>query len=189
MIKFTKLFKGLYKRCECGQKDCIIPVINKIGKFARYKTGHNSKGMNHPSWKGGRTTDKDGYILLLMPDYFSSNKIGYVREHIYNYQEYYKCCLLSWSDIHHIDRNKGNNMVWNLQGMMGIKHHEYHMKDNSHALGKHIDTTGRCCYSCCSKTTYIQNPSGNHRTPRQRWYHLPWDKINWYCARCYQRLR
>src|SRR5690349_3099448 len=35
----------------------------------------------HGHWKGGRTRDKDGYLLVLTPRHPWANRAGYVREH------------------------------------------------------------------------------------------------------------
>lgn len=41
----------------------------------------NTSGSMNSAWKGGRCTDKDGYILLWMPEHPDANAHGYVREH------------------------------------------------------------------------------------------------------------
>lgn len=38
-------------------------------------------GPLNPSWKGGRTLDKSGYVLVWMPGHPEANASGYVREH------------------------------------------------------------------------------------------------------------
>ena len=170
------MFKGLYKRCECGRPDCLIPVINKKGRFAKFKNGHGK-------WNNGRSKCGN-YWLIYMPKYFSSYIDGYILEHIYNFQEYYKCCLLPWAHIHHIEpvtKDYCNNMPWNLQGMMHDKH------ISSHQLGKpRVNTEDRRCYLCGSNRTAIYKDK-RRKTPTKDWNHLPWDKINWYCKNCYNK--
>lgn len=187
-VPFRLLFKGLYKRCQCGYCNDLIPIINSVGNLARFKSGHNSKDNNHPNWKGGRTKSK-GYWYIKIPNYFSSDTHGYIREHIYIYQEYNHLSMLKWGVVHHLDFNKTNNSIENLQGMTKWDHMKLHMKGNDHSLNKHKDVSDRRCHSCRSNKTYIANPSGLHKTNRQRWYHLSNDKINWYCYKCYQRLK
>ncbi|MGN6707875.1 MAG: HNH endonuclease signature motif containing protein [Candidatus Nitrosocosmicus sp.] len=67
-----------------------------------------------------------------MPNYFSSYKSGYVREHVFIFQEYYKCCVLPWGNIHHIIPIKegGTNDISNLQGMTNKQHSKYHSIKN-----------------------------------------------------------
>lgn len=38
-------------------------------------------GGKNPAWRGGKTVDKEGYVLILRPDHPHANAAGYVREH------------------------------------------------------------------------------------------------------------
>lgn len=40
-----------------------------------------TEGALNPAWRGGRTLDKDGYVLLWMPGHPEANRHGQVREH------------------------------------------------------------------------------------------------------------
>lgn len=130
----------------------------------------NLKITFHHNWKNGRKKDKNGYIYLRMPDYYSAEKSGYVSEHIYNFQEKNKCCMLSWAVIHHIDSNRENNMIWNLEGMTRSAHRALHNKR---------DLSNRKCLICQS----------NHTT--RNYKNIP----NWFvyknghiCHTCYKRI-
>ncbi len=155
------------KLCECG---CGKPVTIYYGKPRRFINGHfwmgkkrlHMTGENHFNWKGGR--DKHGdYWRLRLPDYFSSDKWGYVYEHIYFYQEFNKCCLLPWGVVHHIEpvtKDYCNNMPWNLEGMINREHNRIHMIGNKNAKKDHSNT--RCSdpeckhpdKTCISKKKY-----------------------------------
>jgi HNH endonuclease len=103
--------------CGCGE---LIPEINKKGKPARFKHGHNHKGKYGPDnhgWKGGGIhIDKKGYIRLSRG----------LKMHRVIYEQWYDCCLLPWIDIHHIDGNKQNNRIENLQPMKHSDHGKLH---------------------------------------------------------------
>lgn len=45
----------------------------------------------------------------------------------------------------------------------------------------------KVCKNCNSNKTLID--SSNGRKPLAKWYHLPWDKENFYCAKCYYKLK
>jgi hypothetical protein len=169
-------------KCECSE-ECkeLIHSINKLGKFAKFKSGHNSKGMNNNLWKGGRYKLR-GYWYILMPEYYSSNKSGYVREHIYFYQEFHKCCLLKWSVVHHIIPVKkgGSNMPWNLQGMMRKDHQTIHMKGRKH--NKKDLSNRRCSYIECKNPLL---PSINSKG-QSTWYTD--DKGGWLHQKCYRKI-
>jgi hypothetical protein len=185
MLSLKVLFKGLYKVCECGEQNCFISVINTRGKPARFKQGHNlGNGENSPSWRGGRSIDGHGYWRINLSEFNNSNKDSRIKEHVYFYEQFHKLCMLPWGVIHHIDRNKENNEISNLQGMMKRDHARLHAKGNKNTLDKHIDTSDRICFVCKSKTTRISKPDKRNKTPGPVWRHLPWDKINWYCDNC-----
>lgn len=136
-----------------------------MGNFSRFVSGHNSKGSQNPNWKGGRRKFGE-YWYLWIPDYHHSHK-NHVREHVYFYEQFHKCCMLPWGDVHHIDENKENNMPWNLVGMMKSEHQKIH----------HIkDMSGRFCKYCNGKT-YL-NPYG-----LENWYGNEID--GFVCRTCY----
>ena len=107
------------KLCDCGCGE-LIPEINKKGQYAKFKHGHNHKrkfGSDNHGWKGGgRYVDKKGYIRLSRG----------LKQHRIVYERYYDCCLLRWVDIHHIDGDKQNNRIENLQPMKHSDHGKLH---------------------------------------------------------------
>lgn len=93
---------------------------------ARFKQGHHirtvdQKGEKNRYWKGGRTKH-EGYSFLYIPGHPNAEASGYVREHIHVYQEYYRCCMLDWGEIHHINEQRDDNRIENLQGMTSSQH-------------------------------------------------------------------
>ena len=70
---------------------------------------------NHGMWKGGKTTDKAGYILLHMPDHPDANCAGYVREHRYVMEQHLGRRLTKQEVVHHIDDDVSNNDISNLE--------------------------------------------------------------------------
>lgn len=107
--------------------------------------------------------DKDGYILIRKPDSFR-----YVGEHRLVYEESRNCCLLSWTDIHHMDGNRQNNIWYNLQPLDHKRHNI-------------IDMSDRICAACGSNKTEL-NTTNN----RQRWCFLNNKLV---CRKCYDKRR
>lgn len=107
--------------CECG---CGNLLSDPTRHFIH---GHNARGLNHYNWKG-YTIGSNGYILIKKPGHPRADCNDYVYEHRLVYEETEivkddsmvkgKCCLLSWIDIHHKDRDKQNNIFSNLQPMI-----------------------------------------------------------------------
>lgn len=109
-------------------------------------------GANNPAWRGGRTLDKDGYVLLHMPDHPHANRHGYVREHRF-LMEQRLGRLLSWLEVvDHIDGNRSNNAPENLRLFA------------SNAEHLRVTTTGVPCPARANR--YGPTPTGKGRGGR-----------------------
>jgi len=102
--------------CEIGRR--IGTTHHKVAAFlrkhgARY-TRRPQRLENHPSWRGGRVVDQDGYVLLKRPDHPHRDRHGYVREHRLVMEAVLGRLLLPTEVVHHKDGNKENNDPANL---------------------------------------------------------------------------
>src|SRR5690349_16101301 len=88
-ISFKKLFRRYYKRCACG---CgyLVKIIDKGGRIRSLKQGHNSMGENHNMWKGGITSNYEGYILCYAPNHPFKTIRNSVYAHRLIYEHYLK---------------------------------------------------------------------------------------------------
>jgi len=115
--------------CGCGAE---IPYWSERLKCRRkFKHGHNRYGItgeNHQNWKGGFWISHGGYKLVMDKQHIRADKDGYVKEHILNYEKYYKCCILKSTIIHHINGIKTDNRIENLRAMTASIHSSYHRK-------------------------------------------------------------
>lgn len=141
-------------QCGCGLRTRIAAkndtTANMVkGQPMRYLPGHwikNRKGANAPKWKGGRTIDKDGYVMIRKPGYKASRH-GYVYEHILVVEEHMGSSLPKGAVVHHKDSNKLNNSLDNLQIMESQSAHmELHMSLTALAECGHRDW--RKCHIC-----------------------------------------
>lgn len=73
------------------------------------------RGEKHPCWKGGRTVDKDGYVLVHRPEHPDSNSNGYIREHRLVMEQKLGRRLGSHEVVHHMDDDHANNDPSNLE--------------------------------------------------------------------------
>ena len=92
-------------------------AVNKACKrlgFQMRRRGPKN-GAEHPGWKGGRTVDKAGYILLYSPDHPSCNSNGYVREHRIVCERVLGRPLLQTEVVHHKNDDPTDNRPENLQ--------------------------------------------------------------------------
>lgn len=129
-------------RCGCGAE---IPFLHKGGKPQKYKIGHTNKGKHmsretqlmlaearrkrgYPlgekayNWKGGKTLNGQGYVIV--------RKDGvYVREHRLVMEQYLGRSLTENEIPHHINGNKTDNRIENLQLMTSTEHKQFHAKN------------------------------------------------------------
>lgn len=164
-----------FKRCEC---DCgeLIPEKDKWGRKRRFKPSHRNRGSKHQKkleqhwkWNGGKRI-RNGYIQVLKRNHPRSDSDGYIMEHRLIFEEYNRCCLLPWIDIHHIDGNKSNNKINNLKPLSSSEHTKIHFKK---------DMSNRVCLLCKSKTTII-----NKKTGYYSWYKY---HNGFICRKCYNK--
>jgi hypothetical protein len=115
------------------------------------KQKRSYKGSDNPSWKGGIKINSTGYILIHKPEHPNCNAHGYVRLHRLIYEEFYKCCLLKFTELHHINENRTDNRIENLIPMYKSQHMSLHKSGTMNMLN-------RICLLCGSdKTRRLQN--------------------------------
>jgi len=115
--------------CKCDHKTILFWLakydikIRSKGSggrlFARGKNnpnwGKDFSGEKNPRWKGGKTRDHNGYVLVLKPEHPHANKYtGYILEHRLIMEEKLGRYLESSEIVHHIDGNRKNNNAENL---------------------------------------------------------------------------
>lgn len=98
-----------FSACKFCSRDCM----------SIYKVGERSH-----SWKGGKTLDKRGYILLNRPKH-PKNHNNYVYEHILVMEKKLGRYLTENEEIHHLNGKKDDNRIKNL---FLCDNHGTHMK-------------------------------------------------------------
>jgi hypothetical protein len=78
----------------------------------------------------------DGYQLIYKPMNESSNHLGYVLKHRYVMENFLNRKLDKNEIVHHIDMDKNNNSIKNLQLMDRKEHTKWHRK-NTPEIFKH----------------------------------------------------
>ena len=165
-------FRLGYCNCGCGKSINIRSVAKR--RLQIYKHGHSQKGSKHWKWKQGRILDKDGYVLIKRPFHPYKNARDYVQLHRLIIEAYYSIMygeviyLFPLLVIHHIDGNKQNNSLSNLEILTKRQHD---------SLTK-VDHSKYSCIVCGSKKTHID------KQKRPRWY-----KYNdgFRCSYCYAK--
>lgn len=98
--------------------------LKEYSKYCSIKCmGLNQAGENNPMWKSGRIIHK-GYSYIL------NNNYKYSTEHRKIYEDFIGRPLLKDEVVHHINENKLDNRLENLQLMTKGEHISLHKKGN-----------------------------------------------------------
>lgn len=164
-LKILKVFPSfILGKCKCGCDKDIV-VRNTSGYLKKFEHGHNSDFR-----KNGFTTH-NGYDSIYKPNYHSVRSAGYVFYHRWTYEQFYKCCLLSWIDIHHINGDTHDNTIMNLRPLIR----------NEHSSLKKKDMSNRKCI-ICNTLVSIESSGARH------WYRHPITKEEWVCIICQRKI-
>lgn len=102
-----------------------IPSEETKRKMSIAKKGKYRK----PTEYGGHAKIKsDGYISIYNPSHISSNKDGYVMEHVLVMESKLGRTLLKNEVVHHINEKRRDNRLENLKLMTASEHMSYHSK-------------------------------------------------------------
>ena len=134
-------------QCGCGQKidRCDNRGRKRFyfgshgGKKTRFTVGHKRTILeNNARWMGGITHNTKGYILIKSLNHPYCNNHGYVMEHRLVMEEYLGRYLIpNVDDVHHINGNRQDNRIENLQLLEHGKHTKLHSDGNAYNTGKH----------------------------------------------------
>lgn len=109
--------------------------IKNIGRIVspetRAKISQTQKGRVYkPSKYGGHSRKRtDGYIKVYVPLHPHANKDGYVMEHILAMEKHIGRYLEKDEVVHHINHNRSDNRIENLQLMTFKEHARLHMNE------------------------------------------------------------
>ncbi len=100
----------------------------------RKQIKRNQFRENNNNWKGGKTTDNHGYILIKCIGHPRAKECGdYVPEHILvmekhigRYLKFYGLDNSNSEVVHHINEDKSDNDIKNLQLMTVAEHAKLH---------------------------------------------------------------
>lgn len=122
-------FSGLIKwkcRCDCGKIKIALAKTLRNGGTKSCGCLYIEESINKcklrakPLWS--KRVSAKGYVEI-------KTNFGYMREHIYIMEKHIGRKLVDDEVVHHIDRNKQNNNIDNLQLMTHGEHTALHNKE------------------------------------------------------------
>jgi predicted Zn-ribbon and HTH transcriptional regulator len=127
--RYTKLhYHGCCLNCqkEIWREMCIAAHSYQFCSYV-CKAQKLQVGKHSNNWKGGRNINFHGYVELYKPEHPNSCKSsGYICEHIFVMSEHIGRPLTKDEVVHHINENKTDNRIENLQLLMRKEHSKYH---------------------------------------------------------------
>ena len=115
--------------CACGCGELIDSFYRWPSEQIYYKKGHSwNKGKSNTWCIGEKNVRFSNYRSKTTQGYFEYRKDSRQLEHRKVYEEYYNCCLLPNVDVHHINANKQDNRIDNLQPMFKSDHTIFHKR-------------------------------------------------------------
>jgi hypothetical protein len=115
----------------------------KHSKETRKINSLKHKGSNHNQWKGGIKINNEGYVLVYIDDdspYFvMREQQNYIREHRYVMAKHLGRLLNDDEVVHHINGDKTDNRIENLQIMTAEEHTILHTLQRKGVVCLHVD--------------------------------------------------
>lgn len=107
-------------QCDCGnikEVNLIHLTMNKVkscGCSSHDWHKEHNKDKN-PNWKGGKRIESGGYVEIYKPDHPDARVNGYIKEHKLVMEEHLGRYLFSNENIHHLNGDKTDNNLENLE--------------------------------------------------------------------------
>lgn len=106
----------------------ISNILKRNGVPARKAAKRDQTGEKNLMWKGGKTKNKAGYILVRKTDHPNASKRGLVMEHRIVMEDHIKRILKPNEVVHHKNFIKDDNRIENLELMTHSDHQTLHNK-------------------------------------------------------------
>lgn len=140
---------GEYRSCDaCGGQFYWRPSDDRRGYRRRFcsRKCQNSTyfGEGNPKWRGGRIVQASGYVHVLVGhDHPQADKHGYYEEHRHVMEQHLGRILNPTECVHHINHDRADNRIENLQLMSSWaehqRHHAYYERGQCPECGKDVE--------------------------------------------------
>ena len=114
-VKNTVIAKVLNRSSASIEKKASRLGLEKDRDVQSATRSLDREGDKSPSWKGGKKITSKGYTLVLDKDNPDSDKSGYIMEHRKVMSKYLCRRLTEDEAVHHINGDKSDNRIENLE--------------------------------------------------------------------------
>lgn len=121
-------------------------------------------GADNPFWKGGRTVDPRGYVLVKMPEHHLADVRGYVYEHRLVAEATIGRRLRRGEVVHHRNEIKTDNRPENLLVCQSRAHHFVHHRKRN--MGRRLpgeENAATVCECGCGTAFFRFDEQGRPR--------------------------
>lgn len=113
-------------KCDCGTETVVGSAALRGKRVKSCGCWKARNGKAHWRWKGGKLTDKQGYIQLTVHGHPNSRKNGRIFEHVLVMAQYLGRPLHKDEIVHHKNGVRNDNQIKNLE--LRIIHHPHGQK-------------------------------------------------------------
>lgn len=140
---------GSIKCQNCGKLFWVRG--NKRRATQRICSRDCSVGKFSPRWNGGKSTNSQGYILINSPKHPYRDARNYVREHRLVMEQKLGRYLRPDEEVHHINRDKTDNRIENLQLLSFEEHLALHRKERM------VERMKKNCLVCNKQFQFVES--------------------------------
>ncbi len=114
-------------QCDCGNTAIRLGFAMRRG-FVKSCGCYNSecrsrrRGKLSPQWRGGKTRNVGGYVLLSKRGHPKAGRDGYVFEHVFVMEKHLGRYICENELVHHKNGVKDDNRIENLEVMLVTSH-------------------------------------------------------------------